>query len=103
LKTSQYEINFKHGNVTVSTHIIYNYILIAMAQKHFTASKILYLQKLRIVGIVGYHLRVPNFKIFSTLPKFWVVGIYPNVYDIGYASLNEPRLICPAGSNCTQV
>jgi len=37
LKTSQHEIDLKHDNFTVSNHIIYSNILVAIAQKHLTA------------------------------------------------------------------
>ena len=37
LKISQYDMNLKHDNFTVSNHIIYSYIFVAIAQKHLTA------------------------------------------------------------------
>jgi len=53
LKTSQHETNLKHENFTVSNHINYTYISVAIAQKHFTASTISCLQQLGLVGMVS--------------------------------------------------
>jgi len=44
-------------------------ILIVVAEKHFSVSRVCYLQKLGLVGIEGYHYIVLILKIFLTPPK----------------------------------
>jgi len=61
LQTSQHQASLKHENLTVSYHkhttlltknfCSYSYILVV----HFTASTIWGVQKLGLVGMVGYH------------------------------------------------
>jgi len=73
----------KHEKFTASTHVIYSYVFVIIAQKHLLPSTIWFLQKFRLVRMVGYHYMFLISKYFQLYPKLnEVVLISPN-FDLG--------------------
>ena len=109
MKTSQ-------NHITATPHYYhkpfcrYSYILVV----HFTASTIWGLQKLGLIGMVGYHYMFLTFKCFLVYPNLnevvsvgsnliWTVIIWPDIYNISRMQIWKKFQICPDGSNCTHV
>jgi len=112
LKTSQHETNLKQENVTVSTHIIYNYIFVVTAAKHLPASTIWCPQKLRVARMVGYYCMFLSCNIskftqfwmrFYQLTQIWFGLLQFTQMLIIYANLNQPLHPYRDLSNSAQV
>ena len=116
LKTPKHEINLKHENFAVSNHIIYNYILVAIAQKHFIAStNYLMFTKIELSwnGVLVEKLNDRNFKNISNSTHIWIRLFYfAHIWFrllkftqmlIIYSNMNGALLSYPDVSNSTQI